>query len=306
VVPILSEDRKVPALPVPKPRARTNRKLLIFLFIFFMTILVILFFQSSLSRVSAIEVEGNELMASESIGQASQIAVGDRFFAVSSQTIQQRIAALPMIKTATVRKHFPGIIRITVQEFPKVAFQIRADGIKQAVLADGAVVELPSGSIPLDMPILTGWTDGDPNKAALCKVLGEIPESALSDISEIKPDPSEPYPDKIKLYTRSQFEVYTTIAYLPEKIDNLPAYIASLQEDHITSGVIKMLEVEYHAPFEPNEETKSETSNPTSQKAGSSSPTPTADSTKDGIKTGAKATPKPTPKSSPKETVRPS
>ncbi|UKS30271.1 FtsQ-type POTRA domain-containing protein [Paenibacillus sp. HWE-109] len=304
----MSEDRKVPALPaVPKPRARTNRKLLIFLFLFFITILVILFFQSSLSRISTIDIQGNELMASDAIGQASQVAVGDRFFAVSSTTIQQRIATLPMIKTAEVKKHFPGVIRITVQEFPKVAFQIGTEGRKQAVLADGAVVELAAGSsVPLDMPILTGWTDGDPNKAALCKVLGEIPESALSDISEIKPDPSESYPDKIKLYTRSQFEVYTTIAYLPEKIDNLPAYIASLQEDHITSGVIKMLEVEYHAPFEPNEDSKSEKEAGANSKAAANSPSPTVDTGKDAGKTGAKATPKPTPKPTPKETVRPS
>ncbi|OPH47519.1 hypothetical protein BC351_09975 [Paenibacillus ferrarius] len=304
----MSEDRKVPALPaVPKPRARTNRKLLIFLFIFFAILLVILFFQSSLSRVSAIEVQGNELMTSEAIGQASQIAVGDRFFAVSSATIQQRIASMPMVKSAEVKKHFPGIIRIAVEEFPKVAFQIAADGKKQAVLADGAVVQLAAGSsIPLDMPILTGWTDGDPNKAALCKVLGEIPESALSDISEIKPDPSESYPDKIKLYTRSQFEVYTTIAYLPEKIDNLPAYIASLQEDHITSGVIKMLEVEYHAPFDPNEEPKGDKDASATQKSGNSNSSPSPDSSKDGGKPTPKPTPKPTAKPTPKETVKPS
>ncbi|NOV03411.1 cell division protein FtsQ/DivIB [Paenibacillus planticolens] len=296
----MSDDRNVPALPpVPKPRARTNRKLLFFLFIFFAIILFILFMQSSLSRVSAIEVEGNELMSSETIGQASQIAVGDRFFAFSSRTIAQRISSLPMVKAAVVKKHFPGVVHITVQEFPKVAFQIGTDGKKQAVLADGAVVELPAGSsIPLDMPILTGWTDGDPNKAALCKVLSEIPESALSDISEIKPDPSEPYPDKIKLYTRSQFEVYTTIAYLPEKIDNLPAYIASLQEDHITSGIIKMLEVEYHAPFEPNEESGSESNNASGQKAGNGSSSPSADPNKDGNKAGTKQPPKGTTKSS--------
>ncbi|MDR6880170.1 FtsQ-type POTRA domain-containing protein [Bacillus sp. 3255] len=286
----MSEDRNVPALPpVPKPRARTNRKLLIFLFIFFIIILFILFFQSSLSRISAIEVEGNELMAAETIGQASQIAVGDRFFAVSSGTIESRITSLPMIKTASVKKHFPGVIHITVEEFPKVAFQLGANGTKQAVLADGAIVELPAGSsVPLDMPILTGWTDGDPNKAALCKVLSEIPESALSDISEIKPDPSEPYPDKIKLYTRSQFEVYTTIAYLPEKIDNLPAYIASLHEDHITSGVITMLEVEYHAPFEPNEQPRSDSGSTSGAKSGSGQPSTTPDANKDSGKSATK------------------
>ena len=156
-----------------------------------------------------------------------------------------------------VKKTFPGVIHIQVEEFPKVAFQIDPDGKKQAVLADGGVIAAACWKqIPLDMPILTGWNDKDPNKAALCKVLGEIPQSALSDISEIKPDPSESYPDKIKIYTRSQFEIHTTIAYLPEKIDNLPGYIAGLQEDHITNGVITMLEAEYHTPFEPSGEPK--------------------------------------------------
>ncbi|OCT17093.1 hypothetical protein A8709_24215 [Paenibacillus pectinilyticus] len=255
----MSEDNKVPALPVPKPRARTNRKLLAFLFIFFITVLIILFFQSSLSRISHIEVEGNELLSSEVIGQASLIAVGDRYFSVSSSTIQARIAKLPMIKSAEVNKSFPGVIHITVEEYPKVAFQIDPDGKKQAVLADGGVIPLPPGSaIPLDLPILTGWSDQDPNKAALCKVLSDIPKSALSDVSEIKPDPSESYPDKIKIYTRSQFEVHTTIAYLPDKIDNLPGYVAGLQENHITNGVITMLEAEYHTPFAASGESKTD------------------------------------------------
>ncbi|MFD0692743.1 cell division protein FtsQ/DivIB [Paenibacillus sp. GCM10027628] len=301
----MSEDRKVPALPNPKPRARTNRKLLGFLFIFFITVLVILFFQSSLSRISAIQIEGNQLIASDAIGQAAQIAAGDRFFAVSSQSVEKRVMTLPIVKSAKVTKHFPGIIHIAVQEYPKVAFQMGADGTKEAVLADGAVVKLSTGSFPLDMPILTGWSDSDPNKAALCKVLGEIPSSSLADVSEIKPDPSDSYPDKIKLYTRSQFEVYTTITYLAEKIDNLPAYVASLQEEHITNGIINMLEVDNHVPFDPNDEQKSDANSLTNQKtAGSPSPTPSP--SKDNGKSGVKQTPKSTPKITPKETVRPS
>ncbi|WNR46445.1 cell division protein FtsQ/DivIB [Paenibacillus roseipurpureus] len=256
----MSEDQKVPALqPVPKPRSRTNRKLLVLLLLFFMTVLIILFFQSSLSKISQVEIEGNELLAPDTVGQASQLKVGDRFFAVSSSTIGNRIAALPMVKHVEVKKSFPGVIRIHVEEYPKVAFQVDAQGKKYAILADASFIALPAGSsIPLDMPILSGWNDQDPNKLALCKALDTIPKSALSDISEIKPDPSESYPDKIKLYTRSQYEVFTTISYLPDKIDNLPGYIASLQENHIMSGAITMLEAEYHTPFGSNAVSKAD------------------------------------------------
>jgi cell division protein FtsQ len=194
-----------------------------------------------------------------------------------------------MVKSVKVTKHFPGVLHIQVQEYPKVAFQLTADGKTQAILADGAVIDLPTGDVPLDRPILSGWTDNDPNKKQLCKVLGEIPAASLSDISEIKPDPSESYPDKIKIYTRSQFEVYTTIAYFPDKIDNLPAYIATLKENNISKGVIKMLEVDNHAPFVFEQD-----------KSGSDSKATPVPSTT------PKATPKPTPKTSPKETVKPS
>jgi cell division protein FtsQ len=289
VVPILPEEQKVPPLPKPPARPRSNRKLLAFLFVFFVTVLVILFFRSSLSRINEIQIEGTELIPKEVVGQAAALVPGDSFFATSGTTIENRVKGLPMVKAVKVTKHFPGVLHIQVQEYPKVAFQFTADGKTQAILADGAVIDLPPGDVPLDRPILSGWTDNDPNKKQLCEVLGEIQAAALSDISEIKPDPSESYPDKIKIYTRSQFEVYTTIAYFPDKIDNLPAYIATLKENNISKGVIKMLEVDNHAPFD------LEQNNPPSDSKATPVPSPTP-----------KATPKPTPKSTPKETVKPS
>jgi cell division protein FtsQ len=287
VVPILPEDQKVPPLPKPPGRIRSNKKLLAFLFIFFITVLVILFFQSSLSRISEVQIEGTEIIAQDAVGQASGIKAGDRFFATSARTIEERVKGLPMVQSAAVTKHFPGVVHILVKEYPKVAFQITAEGKKQVVLADGHVFDLPSVGVPLDRPILSGWADDDPNKVKLCHVLGEISVNALSDISEIKPDQSLAYPDKIKIYTRSQYEVYTTIAYLPDKIDTLPALIADLKENNKNNGIINMLEVDSHAPFETDPNKANNTSNP------KASPTPST-------------APKSTPKPSPKQTVKPS
>ncbi|SEB41881.1 FtsQ-type POTRA domain-containing protein [Paenibacillus sp. GP183] len=283
----MPEDQKVPPLPKPPARPRSNRKLLAFLILFFVTVLVILFFRSSLSRIDEIQIEGIELIPKEVVGQAAALVPGDSFFATSGTTIENRVKSLPMIKSVKVTKHFPGVLHIQVQEFPKVAFQFTAVGKTQAVLADGTSIDLPPGDVPIDRPILSGWTDNDPNKKQLCKVLGEIQAVALSDISEIKPDPSESYPDKIKIYTRSQFEVYTTIGYFPDKIDNLPAYIATLKENNVSKGVIKMLEVDNHAPFQLEQDKSSSDTKAT--------PVPSAT---------PKATPKPTPKSTPKDTSK--
>jgi cell division protein FtsQ len=102
----------------------------------------------------------------------------------------------------------------------------------------------------IDKPILRGWDDEDPVKKELTKALAEISPEKLADISEIKPEPSSSYPDKIMIYTRSFFEVVTTVGYLPEKVNYLDDIITGLQEEDITSGRLTLLEADTHIPFE--------------------------------------------------------
>jgi cell division protein FtsQ len=285
------EEMKVPALRKPKTRPRSSRRLLALLFLFFVTVLAILFFQSSLSKISSIKIEGNELLSSEAIGQASGLSVGDHFFSVSARAVESKVAAMKMVESVQVAKHFPGVITITVKEYPKVAFQMGDGGKLQAVLADGSAVTLRSGVVP-DKPILTDWSDSDPMKAKLCKTLSQIPPGLLSDISEIRPDPSDGFPDKIKMYTRSQFIVTTTVTLLPEKIAYLQTYIDNLHENNISGGIITMLLADSHTPLE------QASGNPNAGKSGSQDktnkpdkPAPTQPQ-KDNAKTGVKETPK--------------
>lgn len=245
----MPDDRVMPVLREPNRRSRSNRKLLVLLFLFFMTVLIILFFQSSLSKISTIEIKGNEVLATEAIGQAAGIKVGDHFFGTSGGAVEQRVAAMRMVQSAHVTKRFPGIVTIEVKEFPKVAFQIGDGGKLQAVLADGSAVALQkAGAVP-DRPILTGWRDDDPIKAKLCLTLGQIPAALLTDISEIQPDPTTGFEDKIKMFTRTQFIVETTVTFLPDKIDRLQAIVDNLHENNVTGGVITMLLTDSHAPL---------------------------------------------------------
>jgi cell division protein FtsQ len=247
----LQPEERLPIIQKPKVRSRGSKRLLIFLFIFFFTLLCVLFFQSSLSKITSIEIEGQELIASEAVGQAALVKNGDHFFSVSSSTIEKQVKALKMVESAVVTKHFPGVIHIQIKEFPKVAYQFDSNNQPQAILADGSIVTLASQTnFIMDKPILSGWSDGDALKLKLCQMLASLPSSYMTDISEIKPDPTESYPDRIKMYTRSQFEVITAIGYLPEKLKYLDSYITNLKENKINTGVLKLLEADTHAPFD--------------------------------------------------------
>jgi cell division protein FtsQ len=239
----------MPVLREPKRRSRSNRKLLALLFLFFMTVLIILFFQSSLSKISTIDIRGNEYIATDTIAKASGVSVGDHFFGRSGTSIERSVATLHMVQSAHVTKRFPGHITIEVQEYPKVAFQIGDDGVLQAVLADGSAATLQNtGTVP-DKPLLTGWQASDPLRVKLCQTLAKIPAALFSDISEIRPDPSAGFDDKIKMYTRSQYIVQTTITLLPDKIERLSSIVDNLRENNEAGGVITMLLTDSYAPL---------------------------------------------------------
>lgn len=283
------------AIPAMKPdgpkEKRGGGKLRRLVIVFFITLFLILFFQSSISKISQIEIEGNELVSAEEIIAASGARAGDNFFTLGTSTVQNNVKKHPFIETAEAVKSFPGVLRIKVKEFRRVGFQLAEDGTKEVLLADGSALPVAgqAANVPMDMPILSGWLADNPLKAKLCLALSQVPQQYLSDISEIRPDPSTAYEDRIKIYTRSRYEVLTTIEYLPGNIQYLGFLTNELKERGKDSGIITMLEQIRHAPFEEDAASADKAPAKTSP-AAKSSATPKA--------TPAKEQPKQTPANS--------
>ncbi|NBD22793.1 cell division protein FtsQ/DivIB [Paenibacillus glycinis] len=240
-------QEKMPVLREPVKRRRGGKKLLAVLVLLFIVILGVLFFNSSISKVSTVTVEGQKVMQAADIRKTAGIAAGDSFFGTSTETIEARIRAMKPIKNVRVTKSFPGGITIHVQEYETVAYSLSNKGELTAVLANGTGV--PAGAdLVVDKPILSGWKTGDPVLASLCKALAAIPEQSLSDFSEISPVPSTSYPDRIKIYTRTRFEVITAVSLLADKIATMNAVI-EIQPP----GTITLLLADKYAPFVPEE-----------------------------------------------------
>lgn len=235
----------MPVLKEPKRKRMGSRRLLTILILLFIALLAVLFFNSSISKISDIQIEGMRFATQEEVGEAAAIIVGDAFFKTSSATIEERVSRLPQINKATVTKTFPGIIKITVEEFPAVAFELSDQGEMTALLSNGTSISASNDELMLvDKPVLSGWSPDDPVKAELTNELGLIPMKQLSDLSEITPYPSSAYPDRIIIYTRTKFEVVTAVSVLKEKMDALNAVI-EIKEP----GKITMLLADTYVPF---------------------------------------------------------
>ncbi|MEK3731123.1 FtsQ-type POTRA domain-containing protein [Paenibacillus sp. FSL M8-0334] len=234
----------MPVLKEDKPRPKTARKIIWILLLLFIALLTILFFRSPVSQVTDIEITGNTFNTDEQLLEESGVRVGDQFFGVDPDKIGERLQALGTIREAQVIKTFPGSISIVIEEQPTVAYELTSDGSLLAILASGTSVPVSASGIAVEKPILTNWEPSDPNKAKLSEVLADIPGSLTSDISEITPSPTLSFPDRIKLYTRSKFEVITTVSLLKDKVE----YLNQVTEVE-QPGLITMLEADSYVPF---------------------------------------------------------
>lgn len=192
-----------------------------------------------------IDFQGSKYSTSEELLSQSGIKIGGQFFAVSTKAVEESLLKLKTIKDVSVQKDFPGVITVKIEEFPAVAYELEQGGLLKAILSSGAAVPVNETGIAVEKPILTNWDPDDPNKAKLCQALASIPNELTSDISEIVPSPTLSFPDRIKLYTRSRFEVITAISLLKSKVSYLNQIIETEQP-----GLIKMLEADSYVPFQ--------------------------------------------------------
>lgn len=242
------ERERVPHLAKPKPDRRGGGKAALLLLFLFAVIALILFFRSDLSKIDTIDVTGIRHTPLADVRQAIGVAEGDSFFAATARTLTERAAGLPNVEEARVAKRFPGRIVIEIREYPEVAYLIGPDGEPRALLSSGRDVPVPEGEPVRNLPILSGWEPGSELLRRMAEVLAGLPAHLLADISQIKPEPADAWPDRIRMYTRSCFEVVTTIGYLPDRLDYMRAII-----DEYEPGIITMLEANTHVPYPPKD-----------------------------------------------------
>lgn len=226
-----------------------SRKLLFLLFLFFITILIILFFNSTLSKITSIEIIGNHYVSNETIQELSEVQLNDQFFLVLPDRIVNKLKTVPEISGVEVSKKFPGKLIISVTEYPEAALELVQGTSLMVVLANGTNVPLTNHDRAVHLPVLRNWEQYPELRLKLARTLAAIPSYLLADISEIHPYPSVSYPEKLKMYTRSKFEVVSTISYLPDKLPLLDNMIFNMRQTGSAEGEIVMLEANSFEAF---------------------------------------------------------
>ncbi|URN93185.1 MAG: FtsQ-type POTRA domain-containing protein [Candidatus Pristimantibacillus lignocellulolyticus] len=246
---------QMPVLKEPEPKKKGNKKIIAIIVILFLAIFSIIFFNSTLSKITEVQITGTQFVNGAEVMSAAGLKVGDSFVFSSAEEIENKVTTLNTINKAVVTKHFPGIIKIAVTEYSVVAFEFDNSGELIALLASGASIKTTNDRIQImDKPILTGWSKDDPYKNELMKQLASIDSTLLADISEIAPIPSVAFPDRILIYTRTKFEVTTAVSLIREKVEAMNGVIETQ-----APGKLTLLLADTYEPFNREEMENTET-----------------------------------------------
>ncbi|WP_229106438.1 cell division protein FtsQ/DivIB [Paenibacillus sp. 1001270B_150601_E10] len=239
--------RAIPTLPTQPPKKRKSKRVIWIIVLLCLVLLGVLFFRSPISKITDLRFIGNTMASEKQLSEASGLTTGSPYFFSQEEVAGAIQAKYPFIQSVQMEKHFPGKVTIYVKEFGTVAYELQTDGQVLACLENGSTVILKQEKqLVLEKPLLTNWTDANAEavKKQLSVALASIPEGLLADISEIKYDPSDSFNDRVKIYTRSGFEVITTVSLLPDKI----AYLSGIVETQ-EPGRITMLQADSYISY---------------------------------------------------------
>lgn len=249
---ITIEDR-IPKLK-QRRKQKANRRLILYLFIFFILLAGVLYFQSPLSKIGTISVNGNLFISDDEIIDFSELKVGTSYWGVNKEKTKKRLKTHKEIKSVNLEKKLPNHIILTINEYKRIAY-ISKDGHFLPVVENGKVIDSKDDSVyPMDAPILANWDDK--GIKLISAELSKVPKEILNLISEIHYTPTDYDSLHITLFMNDGYEVRASVRNFAKNILTYPSIISEL--DPTLKGYIELDVMPTFKPYEIESSTEKE------------------------------------------------
>lgn len=200
----------------------------------FIIILILIYMFTPLSKISSVEISGNNNTSKNTINKAINVKDNSRMYTYSTTNAQNKLEESTLINSAEVKKHFPNKLTVKVSEKQIVALTKKKDKYVP-VLEDGTELEDYDGNPTDNGPILEGFEKD--KKEKIIQALSEMPAKVRGMIAEIKFDPQENAQNQIKLFTTDDIQILGNLNTIGKKMKYYPQMSQSLERDE--SGKLK-------------------------------------------------------------------
>lgn len=246
VIPL--EDR-LPKLKQER-RQKANRRFVFYAAVFFILVLIIVYFQSPLSKVSHVDVSGEHYTSRAAIIKQSGLSNRPHYWDADVKAISRRVERLPFVKSAAVKRHFPNRVTIRVQEYSRKAY-LEENGAYYPIMENGTMLaKLPKGQLPVDAPVLIGFKH-DRLLRETAEGLAHSPQNIIHSISDIHLIHDKEEDGNLVLYMNDGNRVLASTATFAK---NMAAYPSIAK--HLPKNKRGTIHLSMGAYFEPDDSKK--------------------------------------------------
>lgn len=217
-----------------------NNKLFIIIFLVFLIVAIVIFLNSSYSKINVIEITGISLLTEDDIYETTNIYYEMNYFLALKTKIKDDLLKLEEVKEVEVVKIFPGKLFIHIVEFKPLAYLY--DQPDWILIFENGLLYYKLNNIDfLEYPLVTDWQDmGQINK--LAEELNKTKSSVLAEISEIQQNSQEDKPNQILIFTREGYRVHLLLEDFSKKLNLYSEIIENLKTKSTNTGDIYLFD----------------------------------------------------------------
>lgn len=237
-------EERIPSMR-EKRRRRTNRKFILILSIFVTALLVILYFQSSFSRIDKVKINGANLHDKQYYEEESGLMTDKSFWGFSVKSAEKKLIGIDVVKDVSVSRKWFRDIEITLVEWDTVAYIEEKDKYN-LLLESGDVFPGIEVRPEEKAPVLIGFSQKVDRKKITAQ-LTDMEKNIYQLISEIILKEEDEKGAELTVYMDDGYEVRAIISTFAEQMAYYPEITAQLQG--LEKGVIDMEVGTYFTPF---------------------------------------------------------
>ena len=228
-----------------KRRRKTNRKFIVILSVFVTALLVILYFQSSFSRIDEVNVGGANLHKQEFYKKESGLLKDKPIWGFTIKSAEQSLKEIDVVKEASVSRKWFRDVEITITEWKTIAYI--EDKEKYNLLLESGVI-FPAGQVMPEekAPVLIGFSDVADRKKIIAQLM-DMEKDVYHLISEIILRDDAEHGTDLTVYMDDGYEVRAIISTFAEQMAYYPEITAQLLD--YEKGVIDMEVGTFFTPF---------------------------------------------------------
>ncbi|AMC93315.1 hypothetical protein AOC36_04795 [Erysipelothrix larvae] len=193
-----------------KRRRKRIMRRIMFILVFVLVISGIVYVDNQpFSRVSSVDVVGNNYINSDIILNESNVEIGDRLIFTLSHFVNRRISNIPGVALSETNVYYTkGKVVLNVKEKEVVAYLAEGPTV---LFADNALYVTASNSYA-DFPLLVGFTNDIINAhPEFADKLSRIEKTAFYNISEIHYEVNEFETLYMRFVMNNGFKVFTSV-----------------------------------------------------------------------------------------------